>query len=172
METRMTYRSDYGTYHAAERDAFDPRSEPALFEGILSKRVFAFLVDAVIVLALMVPAAIVVAILGLFTLGLGWLIYGILLPLVAILYVAATLGGRHSATPGMRLAGIEMRTWSGGRMFGLLAVMHALLFWASVSLLTPLVLLVGLFTSRRQLLHDIALGVVMVNSDPLRRAGY
>jgi uncharacterized RDD family membrane protein YckC len=72
----------------------------------------------------------------------------------------------------MRLAGIEMRTWSGGRMFGLLAVMHALLFWASVSLLTPLVLIVGLFTSRRQLLHDIALGVVMVNSDPIRRGGY
>jgi uncharacterized RDD family membrane protein YckC len=168
----MTYRSNYGTYRVTGREAFDPQSEPALFEGVLSKRVFAFLVDAMIVLALMVPAAIVVAILGLFTLGLGWLIYGILLPLVAILYVALTLGGRHSAMPGMRLAGIEMRTWSGGPMFGLLAVMHALLFWFTVSLLTPLVLVVGLFTHRRQLLHDALLGVVMVNSDPLRRAGH
>jgi uncharacterized RDD family membrane protein YckC len=48
--------------------------------------------------------------------------------------------------------------------------MHALIFWFSVGLLTPLVLLVGLFTYRRQLLHDLLLGVVMVNSEPLRRA--
>lgn len=164
----MTYRSDYGTYPAAGRERIDAETWPELFEGVLSKRVFGFLVDALVVLALMVPAAIVVAVLGLFTLGLGWLLFGILLPLVAILYVALTLGGRHSATPGMRFAGIELRTFDGQPMFALLAVAHALLFWASVSLLTPLILLVGLFTRRRQLLHDIALGVVMVNSDALR----
>ena len=70
----------------------------------------------------------------------------------------------------MRATRIEMRTWNGGTMFMLLAVMHALIFWFSVGLLTPLVLLVGLFTYRRQLLHDLLLGVVMVNSEPLRRA--
>ena len=165
----MTYRSEYGAYGTTDRERVDARTRPDLFEGVLSKRVFAFLADAAVVLALMVPAAIVVAVLGLFTLGLGWLLYGILLPLVAILYVAATAGGRHPATPGMRLMGIEMRTFEGGRMFALLAVLHAVLFWLSVSLLTPLILLVGLFTPRRQLLHDIATGVVMVNSDPLRR---
>ena len=46
----------------------------------------------------------------------------------------------------MRMAGIEMRTWNGAPMFPLLAVMHALIFWFSVGLLTPLILLVGLFT--------------------------
>ena len=66
------------------------------------------------------------------------------------------------------MTGIEMRTWNGGSSFPLLAVMHALIFWFSVGLLTPLVLLVGLFTSRRQLLHDLLLGTIVVNSAPLR----
>jgi uncharacterized RDD family membrane protein YckC len=33
-----------------------------------------------------------------------------------------------------------------------------------VSVLSPLVLLVGLFNSRRRLLHDILLGTVVVNN--------
>jgi uncharacterized RDD family membrane protein YckC len=57
-------------------------------------------------------------------------------------------------------------------MFPLLAAMHALIFWFSVSILTPLVLLVGLFTYRRQLLHDLLLGVVALNADALRRRGF
>ena len=36
--------------------------------------------------------------------------------------------------------------------------MHAVLFWISVSVLSPLVLLVGLFNGRRRLLHDVVLG--------------
>ena len=35
---------------------------------------------------------------------------------------------------------------------------------ASISVLTPLVLLVGLFNGRRRLLHDIVLGTVVINS--------
>ena len=49
--------------------------------------------------------------------------------------------------------------------------MHALIFWFSVGILTPLILLVGLFTERRQLLHDLLLGVVALNADALRRRG-
>jgi uncharacterized RDD family membrane protein YckC len=72
----------------------------------------------------------------------------------------------------MRMVGVEMRTWSGAPVFPLLAIMHALIFWFSVSLLTPLVLIVGLFTPRRQLLQDLLLGTVVVNSAALAaRAG-
>jgi len=38
------------------------------------------------------------------------------------------------------------------------------LFWVSVSVLSPLVLLVGLFNGRRRLLHDVVLGTVVINS--------
>jgi uncharacterized RDD family membrane protein YckC len=151
------------------RYAYDPVGHPDLFDGVLSKRVVAFVADAIIIVLLMIPAALVVFIIGIVTLGIGWLLYGALFAIVALGYVAFTLGGINSATVGMRWAGIEMRTWNGGPSFPLLAVMHALIFWFSVGLLTPLILLVGLFTARRQLLHDLLLGTVVVNSAALVR---
>jgi uncharacterized RDD family membrane protein YckC len=160
-----------GQVPRSDRFAYDPDTQPELFEGVLSKRIVAFLIDALIIVALMVPAALLVAILGIVTLGIGWLLFAPLFALVALGYVALTLGGPASATVGMRMAGLEMRTWSGAPMFALLAIMHALIFWFSIGLLTPLVLLVGLFTRRRQLLHDLLLGTVILNSWPLRHPG-
>jgi uncharacterized RDD family membrane protein YckC len=160
-ETRQSPRSD--------RFAYDPDTQPELFEGVLSKRIVAFAIDALIIMALLVPAALVVAVLGFITLGLGWLLFAPLFALVALGYVALTLGGPASATVGMRMAGLEMRTWSGAPMFALLAVMHALLFW--IFLGVPILLLVGLFTRRRQLLHDLLLGTVVLNSWPLHHPG-
>jgi uncharacterized RDD family membrane protein YckC len=151
----------------SDRFAYDPATQPELFDGVLSKRLVAFLIDAVLIVALMIPAALVVFVLGIFTIGLAWLLYPALFAIVALGYVGFTLGGPSSATVGMRMSGLEMRTWSGAPMFFLLAVMHALVFWFSMGLLTPLVLLVGLFTRRRQLLHDLLLGTVVVNSWPL-----
>ena len=46
----------------------------------------------------------------------------------------------------------------------MLGATHAVLFWVSVSFLSPLVLLVGLFNGRRRLLHDVVLGTVVINS--------
>ncbi len=151
------------------RFVYDPVARPELFDGVLSKRVVGFIVDAILIVLLMIPAALVVFVLGIITLGIGWLLYGALFAIVALGYIALTLGGPNSATIGMRWTGVEMRTWNGSRAFPLLAVMHALLFWFSVGLLTPLILLVGLFTARRQLLHDLLLGVVVLNSAPLAR---
>jgi uncharacterized RDD family membrane protein YckC len=152
-----------------DRFVYDPGTQPELFSGILSKRVLAFVIDAILIVVLMIPAGIIVAILGIITLGIGWLLFPVLFAIVALGYVGLTLGGPASATPGMRFSGIEMRTWNGSGMFPLLAIMHALIFWFSIGLLTPLILIVGLFTYRRQLLQDLLLGVVAVNSDPLRR---
>jgi len=152
----------------ADRFVYDPDTQPDLFEGILSRRIVAFFIDAVLIVLLMIPAALVVFVLGVITLTLAWwILYPPLFAIVAIGYVALTLGGPASATVGMRAAGVEMRTWSGQKLFPLLAIMHALIFWFSVGLLTPLILVVGLFTYRRQLLHDLLLGVVAVNSGPL-----
>ena len=156
----------------ADRDdrqqAFDPAVHPALFDGVLSRRVLAFLFDAVMIMALMVVASIVIAFLGIITFGLGWLLFAILFPLVALSYTALTLGGYRAATPGMRLMGLEMRLWYGARPYALLAIMHSLLFWFGNTILTPFIILVGLFTKRSQLLHDIILGTVVVDRDALR----
>ena len=158
------------------RYVYDPAADPDLYAGVLSKRVVAFVFDAIIIVLLMIPAGLVVFVLGVLTLGVAWFLYGALFTIVALGYVALTLGGRASATIGMRWAGIELRTADGGPCYPLLAVLHALIFWFSCGLLTPLILLVGLFTTRKQLLHDLILGTVAVNSATLvrletRRAG-
>ena len=49
-------------------------------------------------------------------------------------------------------------------MYFLLGAVHAVGFWLTVSLLTPFVLLVGLFNDRKRLLHDMLLGTIVINS--------
>ena len=163
--------SDTGNASGSHRFVYDPKTQPELFDGILSKRIVAFIMDAVLIVLLMVPAALMILVLGLITLGIAWLLFPALFAIVALGYCGLTLGGRGSATPGMRVVGVEMRTWNGQRMFPLLAIMHALIFWFSCGILTPLILLVGLFTPRRQLVHDLLLGVVALNAEPLARLG-
>ncbi len=159
--------SDTGSAPRTDRFVYDPERNRELFDGILSKRIVAFIIDAILIVLLMIPAALMVLVLGFITLGIAWLLFPPLFAIVALGYCALTLGGAASATPGMRFVGVEMRTWNGQKMFPLLAVMHALIFWFSIGILTPLVLLVGLFTWRRQLLHDLLLGVVALNARPL-----
>jgi uncharacterized RDD family membrane protein YckC len=143
---------------------FDPVVHPERYDGVRTRRIFAFLIDAALIFFLMFAAYVVIAVVGLFTFGLLWLLLPAVWPVVAILYSVLTVGGPYSATPGMRFAGIEIRTVSGGRMDYGLALLHALLFWASVAILTPFVLLVALFTDRKQLLHDLIIGTAAVRA--------
>jgi uncharacterized RDD family membrane protein YckC len=147
--------------------AFDPDLEPELFRGVLTRRVFAFLIDLVVLSVPVVLGYLFIAVFGLFTLGLGWALFWLAWPasvLWAIVYYGASLGGPHSATLGMRVMDLELRTFYGAPGYFVLGAMHAVLFWVSVSFLTPLVLLVGLFNGRRRLLHDIVLGTVVINN--------
>lgn len=153
------------TYDAADYIINEGRLNPRAVSGIRTRRIFAFLIDAVIIAMLTVAAAIVVGFLGLLTLGLGWLLYPILWPAVALVYCAFSLGGPYSATVGMRTQGIEARFMDGSRLNPGVAAVHAVLFYFSISILTPLVLLVSLFTENKRLLHDIVLGIVFVNRD-------
>ena len=137
---------------------------PERFYGVRSRRIFAFLVDSAVILFLMLAACVVIAVLGVLTFGLGWFLFPLVWPCVALIYTVFTMGGPHSATPGMRFVGLEMRTVYGERLNPGLAFFHALGFWFSVTLLTPLILLVALFTPRKQLLHDLALGVMAVRA--------
>lgn len=155
----------HATILDADDLAFDPAVHPELYDGVRTRRIFAFLIDAAVVLFLMIVAFIVIGILGIFTLGLAWLLIPAIWPAVAILYAVLTLGGPHSATPGMRFTGIQIRKVHGGRMDYAMALLHSLGFWFSVSILTPFILLVALFTERKQLLHDLVLGTIAIRSD-------
>jgi uncharacterized RDD family membrane protein YckC len=134
------------------------------YSGVLSRRVFAFLIDYAIVLLLCIPAAVIVFFLGVITLGLGFFLYPALFVIVAVLYFGTTLSGPSQATPGMRSMGIAMARMDGRRIDFLLAIVHIVLFWVINSVLTPLILLAGLFTERSRLVHDFLLGTVMVRT--------
>ena len=147
--------------------AFDPWMQPELFRGVLTRRVFAFLIDIVVLAIPVILACMFIAVFGVVTLGLGWALFWLVSPasvIWALIYYGASLGGPHSATLGMRVMDLELRTWYGAPGYFVLGAMHAVLFWISVSVLTPLVLLIGLFNGRRRLLHDIILGTVVINS--------
>ncbi len=148
-------------------DAFDETIHPELFDEILPRRLLAFAIDAIIIIVATVPAFVVVAILGVLTLGLGWLLFPFVFAIVALGYLAYTLGSSESATVGMRLVGVEMRTLGGDKMYPLLAVLQGLTFWILTGFLTPLVLVVGLMSTRRRLLHDMLLGTILLNAEPL-----
>jgi uncharacterized RDD family membrane protein YckC len=157
------WRSDGGV----PPHAFDPLSHPELFRGVLTRRVFAVLIDLVVLSIPVILACLFIAIFGVVTLGLGWALFWLVSPasvIWALVYYGSSLGGPHSATVGMRMMDLEMRTWYGAPGYFVLGAAHALVFWMSVSFLTPLVLLVGLFNSRHRLLHDILLGTVVINS--------
>jgi uncharacterized RDD family membrane protein YckC len=147
--------------------AFDPWTQPELFSGVLTRRVFAFLIDLLVLSVPVIVACVFIAVFGVVTLGLGWALFWLVWPasvIWALIYYGATLGGPHSATIGMRVMDLELRTWYGAPCYFVLGAMHAVLFWVSVSFLTPFILLVGLFNSRRRLLHDVILGTVVINS--------
>jgi uncharacterized RDD family membrane protein YckC len=85
----------------------------------------------------------------------------------ALFYYGLTFGSADSATIGMRVMDLEMRTWYGAPAYFVLGAAHAVLYWITVSFLTPFILLVGLVNERRRLVHDILVGTVVINT-PLR----
>src|ERR1700691_4459242 len=146
--------------------AFDPLLQPELFRGVLTRRFFAFLIDLLVLSIPVILAVVFIAVFGVVTLGLGWALFWLVSPasfIWALVYYGASLGGPHSATIGMRMMDLEMRPRYGAPAYFVLGSMHAVVFWVSVSFLTPAVVLVGLFNGRRRLLHDIILGTVVIN---------
>jgi len=162
MTEQRTLPPRSGQNFADQPHAFDPVTQPQLFQGVIGKRVVAFIVDAIIILVLTVIAYVVVALLGVVTLGLAWLLFGLVFPAVGLGYNALTIGGPNSATIGQRMMGLEMRMWFGGKVSPLVAAFHALLFWFSLVVFCP-ILLWAFFDPRKRCLHDILAGVVLIN---------
>jgi uncharacterized RDD family membrane protein YckC len=147
--------------------AYDPRTNPELFEGVLARRCLALLIDVVIIATPLIFAAIFIFIFGLITLGLGWGLYALFYPATvvwALIYYGMTFGSPASATIGMRVMEIEMRTWYGAPAYFVLGAVHAVVYWVTISFLTPFILLVAFFNERRRLLHDILVGTVVINN--------
>jgi uncharacterized RDD family membrane protein YckC len=146
---------------------YDPIANPELFEGVVARRLVAFLIDFLVLSVPVLFASMFIFVIGIVTFGLGFFLYALLWPgmvIWAICYYGMTLGGPSSATIGMRVMDIELRTWYGSPCYFLLGAVHAVVFWVTVSVITPLVLVVCLFNERRRCLHDMLVGTVVINN--------
>ena len=70
--------------------AYDPATQPELFEGVLARRVVAFLIDVIIIAVPLILLAVFMAVFTVFTLGLGGFIF--------FLTVRSRPSGRSSTT--------------------------------------------------------------------------
>jgi len=153
--------------------AYDPVTQPELFEGVLSRRILAFIIDLIVLTIPMVFLSIVIFMFGLITLGFGWFLFFLLSPIAviwALVYYGLCFGGPASATLGMRAMDLEMRTWYGAPSYFVLGAVHAIGFWLTVSFLTPFIVLVAFFNTRKRLAHDMLVGTVVINNEARARS--
>lgn len=134
-------------------------------DEVRRRRMFAFVFDYLIIAFLSFIAGVGVFFLGIITLGLGWLLYGMIIPVVAALYFVFTLAGPAQATPGMRFFSLKLVRYDGQPIDVLNSILHLFLFWAGNMVLPFFILLVSLFSADKRLMHDILLGTVMVRTD-------
>ncbi len=130
-------------------DPPEPFAAPECYRGVLVRRVFAYWVDLLCIGLLI---------------ALAWVLF--ILGLIPVLYHTLSIGGPRSATPGMRLTGVEVRSWTGERPSYLQAFVQTVLFYVTVYPTWSLVLLIALFNERRRTLHDMLAGTLVVRPSP------
>jgi uncharacterized RDD family membrane protein YckC len=139
-----------------------------LTEGVLARRIFAWLIDVLLIGIVCVALWFALMLFGVLTLGLGLPLLGIL-PFVPFCYHLLFLAGPPSATPGQQALGLIVRRNDDfGRPTPMQAVVSTLLFYATLAT-SGLLLLVALFTVRRRTLHDLISGLVVVRERALTR---
>jgi uncharacterized RDD family membrane protein YckC len=169
QSSRLTVTAGYDFFRPADRFGIpDPAAFPELYEGVLWRRVSAYLVDLLFIAVIAVAVWVVFAVLWLLSFGLLgpllWFLFG-LLPLA---YHTLLLSGPRSATFGMRCFDLELRSVSGERPSFLQALIQTALFYVTVGMTCSLILLVALLNRRRRTLHDFLAGTVMVRTLPAR----
>lgn len=103
----------------------DPVSEARFYDGVSTRRFFAFFIDEAIGWTL---GLVVALIFGITTLGLGFFAAAPVMAATAFVYRWASIG-LWSATPAMRLFGIEFRSIAGDRFNSMQALFHTGIFY-------------------------------------------
>ncbi|MEZ5831066.1 MAG: RDD family protein [Dongiaceae bacterium] len=148
----------------------DPLLHPGLYSGVALRRMFAFFLDiflmgVVLTVAMMAAATLWVISFTLISIPvvLGALVF-------VVLYDVFTIGGPSSATPGMRVFGLKVINWSGGRPDNLQALLMSALFWTIHWLTGWLAAVVVFLNPRWRCAHDFLAGTVVIRADvPLGR---
>jgi len=147
-------------------ESHDPLLHPELYDGVALRRMFAFFLDMILIGVIITIAAMAAAALWLVSLTL------ISIPLVlgtlvfVVLYDVFTIGGPASATPGMRVFGLKVISWSGGRPDNLQALLMSAMFWTIHAMTGWLAAVVVFLNPRWRCAHDFLAGTVVVRANP------
>lgn len=140
--------------------------DPSAYHGTTSKRVFAYLIDAVVVTMAAVAVWVGMGIVGLASFGLLLPLQPLAVALVPLVYHVGLIASPRAATLGMRLFGIRVADAMTGAPPSLVqAIIQIIAFYGSVALTAWLILIFALFNSRRRTLHDVLAGTVVLNTE-------
>jgi uncharacterized RDD family membrane protein YckC len=136
----------------------DPQTQPEFYADVPMKRLFAWIVDIVLI-------GIICVVILPFTAFTGIFFFPLLMLVIGFAYRVVTLAN-GSATWGMRFFGIEFRSQSGERFDLGLAFIHTLGYSVSLSfgILQVISIVLMLTSSRAQGLTDHVLGTVAINN--------
>ena len=141
----------------------DPLDARPLFLGVTERRVVAFLIDLSIIALISIVLHMALGMLTLMTFGLASPLHLFLAPpIIGLAYHILQVGAPVAGTLGMRLMGLRVWSMSGGRPTMLQAVIHAVCYYGSMAVTGGLVCLVALFNRRRQTLHDMLAGLLVL----------
>lgn len=147
--------ADAGSLH-------DPLLHPELYEGVALRRMFAFIVDMILVTVVVIAAFI----------PLGVITALIAIPatvIVGVIYDVLTISGPAGATPGMRLMGVRVITWSGGRPDNIQTLLMSALFWTIHGITGWLAAIVVFLNPRWRAAHDFLSSTVVVRTNHWRK---
>jgi uncharacterized RDD family membrane protein YckC len=136
-------------------------SNPALYEGVFSRRVFAYLLDALLAFLFCVLIGLATCMMP--VVSVPTFLFGT--PVVHFILAAATIGGRRAATPGMRALGLRTIAWNGENPGPLRGIIMTAMFYLSVPATGFLILIFGFFDPRGRLLHDHLAGILVYRAE-------
>jgi uncharacterized RDD family membrane protein YckC len=137
-----------------------------LLQGVLWRRVAAYLVDACVIALLFLVAKILFLPAVIISFGLLASPLALLVAVIPVAYHALLVGGPKSSTWGQRLFGLEMRDVSGSRASFFQAAVQAILFYVTLALTSGLLLLVVFLSPLRRTVHDWLSGMIAVRRYP------
>lgn len=135
----------------------DPETQPEFYADVATKRLLAFVIDVLLIGILTIVAII-------FSLFLFTFIAALVYAVISFIYRTMSIANR-SATPGMRIMAIEMRTLTGARLSLPVAAAHTLGTTLSFAVFPAQVasIVMMLATPRGQGLTDHVIGTVVLN---------
>lgn len=157
------------TQKSKEETWVDSFQKPDIYDGLLSRRIFAYLIDIFLIFWIVIAAKIGVAIFSVLSFFILTPLLVTLLAFIPLAYHTLTISGPQSATPGMRLMGLSVYDYtSGQRPTALQALITTILFYTTTAGTGGIILFWPLFHAQRRTIHDILANIIILPSRKIR----